>query len=85
MAQQTAVEWLVEKLKKNDIAYGMFDLYNHDEIFEQAKQMEKEQKEQVLKIVNDWKDKCLSGDYDGWVIELKTFEQYYNETYGKAE
>ena len=55
MAQQTAVEWLVEKLKKNDIAYGMFDLYNHDEIFEQAKQMEKEQK---IKLAQQYAERC---------------------------
>jgi hypothetical protein len=81
MAQQTAVEWLVEQLaRKNNEFQALTFYYDHKEEIEQAKQMEKEQ---VLKIVDNWKDKCLSGGYDGQVIELKTFEQYYNETYNK--
>ena len=68
MAQQTAVEWLMQKIEKtlpNFIqAWGVE--------FEQAKQMEKEQ----------ITDSYIMGSYD--MAEKKfTPEQYYNETYGK--
>ena len=67
MAQQTAVEWLVEQLvdtkfKENATKY----------ILEQAKQMEKEQ------IV----DAHYQG-YRNNIGTTEVSEQYYNETYGK--
>ena len=46
MAQQTAVEWLEEQLNK--WSDGRFYLPPH--LFEQAKQMEKEQKESYYKL-----------------------------------
>jgi len=73
MAQQTAVEWLITKLSMELI--GEIPLHRWDEIREavqQAKQMEKEQIKDAYYYdpnADDVKD-------DG--------EQYYNETYGKA-
>jgi len=66
MAQQTAVEWFWIHLPEN-ISKEYFDL------FEQAKQMEKEQ---MHKCASFWRGKENE-------IEKPIFEQYYNETYNK--
>ena len=86
MAQQTAVEWYTEQLRKL-----AFDANHHlglgdirltqgqiDELCEQAKQMEKEQ------ISKAWDD----GDYAYFYSketgrDFTNGEQYYNETYNK--
>ncbi len=69
MAQQTAVEWLYNKLSTctSDEMVG-----NINNWFEQAKQMEKEQiiKAHGLKYY-DLNEETVNG------------EQYFNETYGK--
>jgi len=78
MKQQTAVEWLIEKLKKNDIAYGMFDLYNHDEIFEQAKQMEKEQ---IILAATEMKREVIGNTLFNKEMKFKNGEEYYDEIY----
>jgi len=63
--KQTAVEWLVEKLKEN---HGLrIDLYDE---FEQAKQMEKNN---LYECGSFWRGKENK-------IEKPFFEQYYNET-----
>ena len=67
MKQQTAVEWLIQELRKPNS-----DVYI-DGILEQAKQMEKEQIIEAAKI-NLW---CAVGDGSDQA------EQYYNETYSK--
>lgn len=72
MAQQTAVDWLIEQMiaKQN----GKGDSRSMDEIFEESKKMEKQQ------IVNNH----LTGLIHPLEIEAtKQAEQYYNETYGK--
>jgi len=68
--KQTAVEWLVEQIKKDpNLRLRGFDI---DGIAEQAKQMEKEQ----------MKDAYVTGQYD---LADKKFrpQEYYNETYNK--
>jgi hypothetical protein len=74
MAQQTAVEWLAEKIiKKYPIITQFLPNYNFDkEIIEQAKQMEKEQQKYFFECGRNFQ---LTGE--------GTFEQYYNETYNK--
>ena len=75
MSKQTAVEWLVDQLKERGYA-GEFPPHL---LFEQAKEMEKEQ----IKIswVSAWQDSMVNP------LEYKYYEpeaeQYYNETYGK--
>lgn len=68
MAQQTAVEWLADKLNKEEmiIYHGLFDMW-----IKQAKQMEKEQ---IMKSYKDYHDL-------GHIYGIDT-EQYYNETFG---
>ena len=65
--KQTAVEWLESELKK-------LPMVNVIEVFQQAKEMEKEQIENAYQ----------AGDGDAYnFLETKTWaEQYYNEQYG---
>jgi hypothetical protein len=69
--QQTAVEFIQEQLRK----YVRYDnrsaVETFDKIFEQAKEMEKEQ--------------IKSAYFQGWGSEMKTSEQYYQQTYGGGE
>ena len=66
MAQQTAVEWLVEQYANEN--YGI-------EVYAQAKQMEKEQ------IIHAWREGDNDSMYSPKELD-KQAEQYYNETYG---
>ena len=71
--KQTAIDWLVEKLKENGVDFWQEEI----EMIEQAKAMEKEQKiEFAEKYANSDSFYC-SGEFD---IE-KGAEQYYNETF----
>ena len=66
MEQQTAVEWLYNQLDGfSDEEWGKID-----DLFKQAKQMEKEQ------MIDAWEDGKGS-------FSTRFPEQYYNETYGK--
>lgn len=83
MAQQTAVEWLVDKLETEAITDYSFaqahkvitlDVYSFNALIEQAKQMEKEQ---IMKAYKDYHDL-------GHIYGLET-EQYYNQTFNKKK
>jgi hypothetical protein len=65
MKKQTAVEWLEE------ILYNKED-FNLSEIFEQAKEMEKQQ------IIN-----CYNQSWHFRDKPYETAEKYYNKTFGK--
>jgi len=69
--QQTAVEWLVEKLDQN------FD-YVADTIIQQAKAMEKEQIKEAF-------DEGQEYEYQYHINSTPKFysETYYKETYGE--
>jgi hypothetical protein len=71
MAQQTAVEWFYNKL----IVYmnGDGDFESAQQIYKQAKEMEKEQ---MHKCASFWRGKENE-------IEKPIFDLYYNETYKK--
>jgi len=69
MAQQTAVEYLIGYMSKNQYFIGN-DLL---EAFEQAKQMEKEQ---IMRANFDGFYERVHGQYI-------TVERYYNEKYGE--
>ena len=71
--KQTAVQWLQDKLFELEIK---IDSKTHEEtffLFQQAKQMEKEQ------IKDAYKNGALTEFLK--ISELKDSEQYYNETY----
>ena len=72
MAQQTAVEWLIEQLaKKHNEFQALTFYYDHKDEIAQAKTMEKEQ---IIEAHNNGKY-ILPPNENG--------EQYYNETYNK--
>jgi len=83
MAQQTAVEWLEEKYHYllveadiNDMHVVEFDK-KRNELFEQAKAMEKEQ------IIKARDSKSTKINRTTMSFEPIDGEQYYNERYGK--
>ncbi len=67
--KQTAVEWLIEQLKENN----MLTFHEWTGLFEQAKEMEKEQ-------IMDAYD---AGLFDGTMDDVndRIHKQYYNETF----
>ena len=81
MAQQTAVEWLVEQYANEN--YGI-------EVYEQAKQMEREKHGLFLHwFVKHYETATIDGMF-GFVdatskeVTVKEIvDHYYNETYGK--
>jgi hypothetical protein len=78
MAQQTAVEWLIEQVNSEQYQIAFGQTYISIDLIEQAKQMEKEQ------LVKAWDD----GDYAYFYSketgrDFDNGEQYYNETYKK--
>jgi hypothetical protein len=83
--KQTAVEWLVEQLveldkqldgrRKNDDATVL--KLNPTKLFEQAKEMEKEQ------MLNAFEESRLTHPMIGFKHE--TFKDYYNETFNTNE
>ena len=61
--KKTAVEWFAEKIGHN----SLMGLIEYNELFEQAKEMEKEQ------IKNTFNN--------GYLNHSRNSEQYYNETF----
>jgi hypothetical protein len=79
MAQQTAVEWLAERLIRMIPTISPMYKYDIKEYVEQAKAMEKEQHG------NTWNEAIDAHEKRGHVIarSLVDFDDYYNETYNK--
>ena len=72
--KQTAVEWIVDYIKNLE----KYPYKTIQELEDQAKQMEKEQKQECWYIAHQ------VGRFEGKGIaeeNWQTFEQYYNETY----
>ena len=67
---KTAMQELIEELKTNDVAHGMYWIKQPNDFFE--KYLEKE-KEQILRAFELGMHECLA--YDANSIE------YYNQTY----
>lgn len=74
MAQQTAVEWLVEKLYEQ----GHFYYVQQTELIDKAKQMEKEQHQETFK-----QSRQAKIFEEGMPPVWESFEHYYNETFSK--
>ena len=72
--KQTAVEWFEDQVGHN----SLMGLKEFNEIFEKAKEMEKEQ------IIEAWN---IRAKIDGVLTytDNRTAEQYYNETYKQQE
>jgi hypothetical protein len=74
--KQTAVEWLFEQLPTID----KYDPYYAD-IIKQAKEMEKEQKEDFFNAGVRYGSGSVMATEWGEDTEEYNFEQYYNETF----
>jgi hypothetical protein len=72
MAQQTAVEWLVEQINMDNVGKAIIITFHNE--FEQAKQMEKEQ---ILDAIICNQNGLLRRK------DILDAEKYYNETYNK--
>ena len=75
MEQQTAINWLREKLQETYDKEGKLPLAYTLYLVEQAKQMEKEQ------MLNVFQESRLTHPMIGF--KHQTFLEYYNETYNK--
>jgi hypothetical protein len=71
--QQTAVEWLLNAIEtKNGKEFSSY----YTEFIEKAKEMEKKQHS------NTWLDSRIETMGDDFIGKEKTFDEFYNETYG---
>lgn len=68
--KQTAVEWLIETINERG---GFIFTSHYEELFNQAKAMEKEQ------IKDAFEDGCIGEMYE--LNAHYTSEKYYNKTY----
>lgn len=84
MKKQTAVQWLIQKLTNRQ--NGVFDGLPHlslDEIYNQALEMEKQDKEKCFVEGLDYGIKRMKGKTTVSITEA--FEKYYKETYEQKE
>ena len=79
MKKQTAVEWLEQQLNEKRGEHRL-PLMNSEPLFEQAKQMEKEQIE--IAFAKSYLIGCEEVSYND---ANKASENYYNETYGETK
>jgi hypothetical protein len=70
----TAIEWYFKQMQSKE----HFTQEEFDSIYEQAKEMEKQQ---IIEFTNDFIDKHSFGDYDGIVQKNKTVEDCYKEKF----
>lgn len=84
MAQQTAVEFVIEKYEKFiNSENGSGERYFYDELVKDIEQARVMEKEQTIEFTKEYiSNECYALDN---VIEFdSSVEQYYNETYNKA-
>ena len=71
--QQTAVEWFKKQLEDyGSNSHLSLDWNTFDELYQQAKEMEKQQK------ADTWDNAINAVEKDKW----ESFEDYYEQTYG---
>jgi len=73
--KQTAVEWLWEQYNNECDCGGDVEYTLAEKLFEQAKEMEKEQ------IIESYCQGCADIIKDEDIFPRETSEQYYKETY----
>ena len=84
---KTAVEWLENQIKTSKYSYKLMeDIQSRStiaqpNIFEQAKEMEKEQKEDFFNAGVRYGSGSVMATEWGEDTEEFNFEQYYNETF----
>jgi hypothetical protein len=72
MRKQTAVEWLVDELRKHIQEYGRLDAITIYQLKIKAKALEKEQ------IIDSYEN----GEAEWTPFEFKTAKDYYTSTFG---
>jgi hypothetical protein len=73
--KQTAVDWLVEQYTQGDYSW---------EVYEQAKEMDKEQQKQMLIGLLNWMNKVAQDNPMVFETDSEDIvEMYYDKTYGK--
>jgi hypothetical protein len=77
---KTAVEWLQSEIDNKDMGEIPMWIY---EFIEQAKEMEKKEKERCWIAALEYGLKVLKTDENA--NSKEAFEQYYTETYGKQQ
>jgi hypothetical protein len=76
--EKSAVEWLEENL---DVDIRLF--IHCKDVFKQAKEIEKQQKDEFVIEFSEWKDiNCIY--YDGWNIRVPLGDKY-NDIYTNKE
>jgi hypothetical protein len=73
VGNRTAVEWLRQELLKRDMDVSV------RELFEQAKEMEKEQ---TIEFADNYVDNCVIPNENMAIPTIMDVPNYYNETYG---
>jgi hypothetical protein len=84
--KQTAVEWLVQELKKSTNYRGLQNIgITHQELIDQAKEMDKEQQDTFAIEFAEWyeNDVLAKGDYEMIAKDKKELLEIFKETYGK--
>lgn len=82
--KQSAVDYLLEQIKNCSLTfYNEGDVkmpisLGNVDVVKQAKAMEKEQH------FDTWTDSRIENKGDNYIGKEKSFEKYYNETYGKT-
>lgn len=76
--QQTAVDWLIDKLTDTQFLWlsDKPEMFHLIKIINQAKEMEKKQH------ANTWDDSRVEDKGDNYIGKQKSFNDYWNETYG---
>jgi hypothetical protein len=72
--KQTAVEW--QHLELSKFPYGKSEFTDAIDILIKAKEMENEQH------ADTWDDSRVEDMGDNYIGKQKSFNEYYNETYG---
>jgi hypothetical protein len=75
--QQTGVQWFAFELSK----LGLLPDGVPDDIYKQAKEMDREQKKHAY----DWGETNGADECNGDGATHENFEQYYQETYGGSK
>jgi hypothetical protein len=81
MKQQTAVEWLMRQSFGEDFRMKVND--HQLNLFQQAKQMEKEQSLGLIRLASELTGVVTVDEEIGKMEYIDVYEQYYNETYNK--
>ena len=84
--KQSSVEWFIDKLEECSwdnasirVVNISIDVSEYMELKKQAKSMHKEEHE------NTWVDSKIEDKGDNYIGKQKSFNEYYNETYGNNE